>query len=266
METRIRLITRGDDLASCEEANAGIAASFDRGLLRNTSVMAVGPAFEGAVAVLRERPDLSVGVHVSLNSEWDDVRWGPVLGASAVPSLVRADGTLARVPSDLHDAGASLEEMVAEAKAQLARLRGAGVRVSYLDEHMGVGWVLGRRVAGGAWEGGLRAALSELCKEEGLIDGIGWTGLRLPEAVAGESIVDRWIRALDFAEPGTYLLVTHPCVAGPGVRAFSHGGVRGEDIEAERTAEAAAWCDPRFVEYCQRTGVRAVSYAEAAGV
>jgi hypothetical protein len=41
---------------------------------------------------LNRNPQVSVGIHPTLNSEWKNCRCGPVLGRTAVPSLVDADG------------------------------------------------------------------------------------------------------------------------------------------------------------------------------
>ena len=45
-----------------------------------------------AVEILRDQPQVSAGIHLTLNSEWQHYKWGPVLGASRVPSLVDENG------------------------------------------------------------------------------------------------------------------------------------------------------------------------------
>ena len=84
---RIRLITRGDDSGSAITANEAIRDAFTRGILRNTSVMVPGPFFREAAEMLGPlSPALCIGLHVTLNAEWDDLRWGPLLGPERVPS------------------------------------------------------------------------------------------------------------------------------------------------------------------------------------
>ena len=78
-QPRIRLITRGDDAGSCEAANRAILEACERGVLRNVSVMVPGPAFEAAARLLADRPEICLGLHATLNAEWEEVRWGPVL-------------------------------------------------------------------------------------------------------------------------------------------------------------------------------------------
>jgi chitin disaccharide deacetylase len=50
------------------------------------------PWYLEAVDILKKYPNVSVGVHLMLNSEWRNYKWGPVLGRTAVPTLVDSDG------------------------------------------------------------------------------------------------------------------------------------------------------------------------------
>src|SRR3954469_5001259 len=99
------LITRGDDFGSFAEANHAIIDSFKRGVLRNASIMAPAPHFEHAAQLARENPGLCVGLHLALTSEWEEVRFGPVLDAKEVPSLVEPDGTFLATPMQHHRRG-----------------------------------------------------------------------------------------------------------------------------------------------------------------
>src|SRR2546426_150128 len=58
----------------------------------SASVMFACPWYQEAVDILRRNPQTSVGVHLTLNSEWKGYRWGPVLGKGAVPTLVDSVG------------------------------------------------------------------------------------------------------------------------------------------------------------------------------
>ncbi len=58
----------------------------------STSVMFACPWYQEAVEILREHPEVGVGIHLTLNAEWKNYRWGPVLGKKAVPSLVDSAG------------------------------------------------------------------------------------------------------------------------------------------------------------------------------
>jgi hypothetical protein len=41
---------------------------------------------------VRAHPEWSIGAHLAITSEWDRLRWGPVLPISKVPSLIAPDG------------------------------------------------------------------------------------------------------------------------------------------------------------------------------
>ena len=98
--SRIRLVTRGDDAASSRSANLGIREAFERGIVRNVSVMAPGPELKHAFETLGGLKGLCVGFHVAINCEWITPRWGPVLPAKEVPTLVDEKGHLLFTPND----------------------------------------------------------------------------------------------------------------------------------------------------------------------
>ena len=81
-----------DDIGMCEAANRGAFEALESGPATCGSLMVPCPAFDAAAAIARSRPELDLGVHLTLNAEFANHRWGPVLGADAVPSLVDADG------------------------------------------------------------------------------------------------------------------------------------------------------------------------------
>ena len=129
-----RLIVNADDFGLTRGVNRAIAACHQRGIVSSATLMATGSSFDEAVELSRQMPRLSVGCHIVL------VDGEPLLPASEVRSLL-APGT----SRFYHSIGEVLravalgrfraEEVEAEAGAQLARLRGADVRLSHFDAH-----------------------------------------------------------------------------------------------------------------------------------
>lgn len=250
---RIRLITRGDDSGGLASAAPAVVEAFRSGLLRNASVMAPGPNFDAAAPLLREaeRDGLCIGLHVTLNSEWDHPRWGPVLPPQRVPSLVDSRGHFTRFPKDLQERKASLDEMLAEAQAQLDRLRGAGLSVTYMDNHMGVGWLPG-----------LADGFKRLAEREGLLFGEGHRGLPKVESPEGD-LFTKVAARLRAAAPGTYLFVTHPAYDDAEHCALTMNGESRAEEATQRDADRRLWLDPRLRDLLDECGAVACTYAAA---
>ncbi len=130
------LITTSDDLGFTHSVNAAFVDGVARGWLTSGSVMVPCPWFAEIAAVGRGRPDVSLGIHLTLTCETDAMRWGPLLG-DAVPSLRDADGGFPRTEAEVL-ARADLAEIEAELLAQIERARAAGLRPTHIDSHMGV--------------------------------------------------------------------------------------------------------------------------------
>ncbi len=125
-----------DDIGMCHAANQGAFEALAAGPATCGSLMVPCPWFPAAAEHAREHPELDLGVHLTLNSEWPGLRWGPVAGAGSVPSLVAADGYL--YPTSLEVVQhARPEEVEIELRAQVERALAAGVDVTHLDAHMG---------------------------------------------------------------------------------------------------------------------------------
>src|SRR6185503_8988271 len=88
----VYLVIRTDDAGMSHSVNMALEKLIASGLPVSVSVMFPTPWYQETVDILKRHPDVSVGIHLTLNSEWKNYRWGPVLGRTAVPSLVDADG------------------------------------------------------------------------------------------------------------------------------------------------------------------------------
>jgi len=247
----IRLVTRGDDSGSCNTANVAIWNAYKKGILRNTSIMVPAPAFPEAADMYAEDDGLCVGLHVTLNAEWDAVRWGPVLPADEVPSLVDENGHFFKTTRELNENNPDIQEMLAEVQAQLDLARARGLKIRYMDTHMGVGWVCG-----------LDTELRKMAKREGLIfshDVV--QGLPRPQGEFANH-VERVVAALRAASPGTYLLVGHPAYDRVDVRMFGHEGLEAGREGINRDWQRRMFMDQEVLDCCRELGIRPIRYTE----
>ena len=236
----VRLIIRGDDAAASITANRAILQACRAGTLRNVSVMACGPAFDEFAGAMRQIPGVCLGLHVVLNSEWKDPCWGPVSAADRCRSLLRQGGWFRHTPLDHHQNGFVLAEAMVEVQAQLERMRSAGLPPVYLDEHMGVGWLPG-----------LRGALAQLARREGLFDlpAAALPGISPPPGCVCNTA--KSLKAiLDGTPCGTHLYVTHP-----DYPFAQHNWPGGADSAQAREADRQLLLDPELPAVLAESGV-----------
>ncbi|MCK4748086.1 MAG: ChbG/HpnK family deacetylase, partial [Bacteroidales bacterium] len=88
-QDEIRLLVRGDDIGSTHAANLGCIESYQQGIMRSVEIMVPCPWFPEAVSMLNKNPGLDVGIHITLTSEWENIKWGPLTHA---PSISDEDG------------------------------------------------------------------------------------------------------------------------------------------------------------------------------
>lgn len=116
-----RLIVNADDFGFTRDVNAGIVEAFERGILRATTLMANGAAFDDAVRLAHATPGLDIGCHLVLVQGESVAHPGKRL-PSSVAELVRAVA-FGRI--------AIYEELA----AQVGRILDAGLRPTHLDTH-----------------------------------------------------------------------------------------------------------------------------------
>ncbi len=130
------LIINADDFGMCHSNNEATLRALTEGVATSTSLMAPCPWAPHAMRLLRERPDIPFGVHLTLICEFSDYRWGPITPADRVPSLVDASGHFVRDEQQAELlAQARREDVEHEFQAQIERVLGAGLRPSHLDFH-----------------------------------------------------------------------------------------------------------------------------------
>ena len=136
-DTTKYLLIRCDDMGMCHSVNMAIKEVIESVISMSTSVMFACPWYQEAVDILKQNPQVGVGIHLTLNAEWKNYRWGPVLGKETVPSLVDSNGYFFPSRSKLFDNNPRIEEIEKELRAQINRAINSGIRIDYLDYHMG---------------------------------------------------------------------------------------------------------------------------------
>jgi predicted glycoside hydrolase/deacetylase ChbG (UPF0249 family) len=131
------LLIRCDDIGMSHSVNIAAKELIDAELIFSTSVMVPCPWFEEAVNILKDNPQITAGIHLTLNSEWKNYRWGPVAGRSAVPSLVDSLGYFFPSRDAFFTNNPKPEEVEIELRAQIEKALKSGLNISYLDYHMG---------------------------------------------------------------------------------------------------------------------------------
>jgi len=117
--------------------NRAVVEAHREGILTSTTLMATGAAAEEAIALAKENPTLDAGCHVVL------LEGNPLLEAANIPTLAVRDrkgrtrfrrSFGAFVAAALTD-GIDGRDVYRETKAQIMRLRDAGIDVMHIDTH-----------------------------------------------------------------------------------------------------------------------------------
>ena len=114
------LIINGDDFGFTRDVNAGIVHAHRHGVLTSTTLMANGDAFEDAVRLARETPELDIGCHLVLIQGRSLVKGSPYPETFA--GLI---GALRRRQFDPYS----------EFCAQVQKILDSGIRPTHLDTH-----------------------------------------------------------------------------------------------------------------------------------
>jgi predicted glycoside hydrolase/deacetylase ChbG (UPF0249 family) len=130
------VIIHTDDIGMCQATVSAFADLVDFGLISAGAVMVPCPWFPQVAAYCRQHPQVDLGVHLTLTSEHDRCRWGPISTRDPASGLIDAEGYFYRQSEEVQEHGdAAAVEL--ELKAQVDRALAAGIDVTHIDTHMG---------------------------------------------------------------------------------------------------------------------------------
>jgi chitin disaccharide deacetylase len=130
------LIINADDFGMCNATNEAIIRTLREGLVRSTTLMVPCPWALHAMHFLSQHPEIPFGVHLTVMSDPQLYRWGPVTAREKVPSLVDGAGYFYNF-EDLHAnlPQVKLAELDLEFRAQIETVLAAGLKPTHLDWH-----------------------------------------------------------------------------------------------------------------------------------
>jgi len=130
------LIVHADDIGLAQSVNAATGQAFASGGITSGSIMVPCPWFIDFAEYYRTHPDLDVGIHITLTSEWDFYKFGGVLPSGEIPSLLDENGYFYPTTEEvgMHADPAEAEK---EIRAQIDRAIAYGIKPTHLDTHMG---------------------------------------------------------------------------------------------------------------------------------
>lgn len=250
------LMIRTDDIGMSHSVNMGVTKLLDTGYPVSVSVMFACPWYQEAVTILKEYENTSIGVHLTLNSEWEHYRWGPVTGREAVPSLVDEDGYFFHSSSTLYNNQPKRAELEKELRAQIERALASGLEIDYVDYHMGT--AMGDPM--------FREVTENLAKEYklGLWGYFGSSEFYDHYRASPEDKIDSLVTMMNSVEPGYSYLVTHVGIddAELGAMKDMNNSSPLAKMSANRQGELDGLTSAAFANALKENGIKLVTFGD----
>jgi predicted glycoside hydrolase/deacetylase ChbG (UPF0249 family) len=130
------LILHADDIGVAHSENAASFDALDKGVVNSGSIMMPTPWVTEVAEYAKRHPNADLGLHLTLNAEWNTYRWGGLAPHDRTPSLHDPDGTLPPSTETVANR-AKADEVERELRAQIDRAYALGIKPTHVDSHMG---------------------------------------------------------------------------------------------------------------------------------
>ncbi len=250
------LLIRCDDIGMCHAVNLAAAEVVKTGIPFSASVMFACPWYQEAVDILKNKPQVTVGIHLTLNAEWKNYRWGPVTGRSAVPSLVDSLGYFFPSRAAFEANHPKLDEIEKELRAQIERAIHSGLDIKYVDYHMSTA----------VDKPEYRAILEKLANEYhlGISRYFGEEDIKNMYFDPINSKADSLYKTLSTINSGQInLLVCHIGMDNPELQAMTDLNPFGpKEMSKNRHAELSALISPKLLEEIKANNIKLINYSD----
>jgi predicted glycoside hydrolase/deacetylase ChbG (UPF0249 family) len=253
------VLFRLDDIGMNHSVNLALEQVAKTGMPFSATVLFVCPWYQEAVEILKKNPQIAVGVHLALNSEWRDYRWGPVLGMGGVPSLVDSVGYFLPSTRAFLASKYDLAEVERELSAQIERALKSGLKITFVDAHMGMAWATPQ----------LREVTERVAKKYGL--GISTYFGESYFTLWGEAVAAKKSVLLDHLakapRDSVNLIEVHVAERTPEMEAIFDMNAPDQNsadagVVAHRNAELRTMLSPELAELVRSGKIRVVTYKE----
>jgi predicted glycoside hydrolase/deacetylase ChbG (UPF0249 family) len=257
---QIRLIVRGDDMGFSHYANVGCIKAYQQGILTAVEVMVPCEYFPEAVEMLKKNPGLDVGIHLTLNSEWENIKWGPLTNA---PSLVDEDGYFLPMtwPDQAYPPNKAigttnwqLDEIEKELRAQIELILHHFPDCSHATPHMGFHTISPE----------IYNVTFKLMKEYNVDANIRTIPLKMiwlfGDSFDSKEMAANAVKVLENLGPGTYETYDHPGMIIEDEELGWHIGAENDGIY--RDAVTKALTDKRLQEVINRRNIKLIGYKD----
>ncbi|MDQ8197131.1 ChbG/HpnK family deacetylase [Pelagicoccus enzymogenes] len=257
MPSGIKLLVRADDLGSSHAANLACMKAVRKGIARSVEIMAPCAWFPEAITLLKDLPeDRDVGVHLTLTSEWPNVKWRPL---TSCQSLVDSQGFFLpriwpRYDDDLclRNRGWNLDEVETEFRAQIEVCLANIAQITHLSYHMGCD--------------NADPKINSLCKRLGDEYGLasdpfvaGYKSVPRKGKSKGNDVTTEILDALASLPPGKWILINHPSLDVQEMRGICNA--EGRDVARERQLFTDACCSPAIQQLVRNRNIQLISYS-----
>jgi len=264
-KTSPRLIVRGDDMGSSQASNMACMETYKKGIETSIEVMVVAPWFPEASRLLLDNPGIDVGLHLTITSEWDNIKWRPL---THCPSLTDRNGYFLPMMGAnpaypglaITEINWKLEEIEQEFRAQIEMTLKNIPHLSHLSGHMGASGFdqkvadLTRKLAA---EYNLADVSTNPIADYGIY-GIGYEG---PNETFAEKEASFINMLNNLAAGKTYCFIDHPAYNNAEMQAVHHIGY--ENVAIDRQGVTDLYTSAKVKEAIREKGINLISYNDA---